>query len=87
MSIIGLAVELIDFYEWLFNIKTPVAIGIVMSFLSLLLGGAVFIRAIQFQFRRRKLPFGIIIVEVVLGVAWGVLFFAFLGVLTYAAIG
>jgi hypothetical protein len=76
-----------DSLQWLFGFRVPVAVGMAVAVVSLILALMGFVGAIRIRIRRRALPAWVLVAEVVLGIAWAGFVFAFYGVLTYSAIG
>jgi hypothetical protein len=87
MGALGLPVVLGDSFQSLFHVILPMWIGAAVSCVGLIAAVVAFVYAVRFRLRKRLLPSGLIVLELLFGIAGALVLFAFWGVLTYSAIG
>jgi hypothetical protein len=87
VSVIALTVVLGDLYQSVFHVIIPEGASLVVFCAMSLAAVAAFACAVRYRLRRRLLPKGVVVLEVLVGVIGAVVLYAFYGVLLYSTIG
>jgi hypothetical protein len=87
LSVIGLWATVVVSIQWLLKFTIPIPVGLISGFAVIALAIGAFVVAIRFRIRRRILPSWLVVFEIILGVAWAGIGYAYIGFLTYSANG
>jgi hypothetical protein len=87
LSVIGLWVTVAVSLQWLLKFTIPMPVGFIFGFAVIATAIGAFVVAIRFRIRRRIVPSWLVVFEIILGVAWAGIGYAYIGFLTYSANG